>query len=114
GLDLWRLYLLAYRARSQLDRGHWDDAVDSATLVLRDPRATPMPRITALAVLGLVRARRGDPDVWPPLDEAWRLAQPTGELQRIEPPAAARARRTRPTTRTASVYAEESRQLDCA
>lgn len=91
GLDLWRLYLLAYRARSQLDRGHWDDAVDSATLVLRDPRATPMPRITALAVLGLVRARRGDPDVWPLLDEAWRLAEPTGELQRAEPAASARA-----------------------
>jgi hypothetical protein len=90
GLDLWRLYLLAERARSQLDRGRWDEAVDSASLVLRDPRATPMPRITALAVLGLVRARRGDPDVWSPLDEAWRLAESTGELQRIEPAAAAR------------------------
>jgi DNA-binding CsgD family transcriptional regulator/tetratricopeptide (TPR) repeat protein len=91
GLDLWRLYLLASHARSQLDRGHWDDAVDAATLVLGDPRATPMPRITALAVLGAVRARRGDPDVWSPLDEAWGLAEPTGELQRIEPAAAARA-----------------------
>ncbi|HVP75870.1 MAG TPA: LuxR C-terminal-related transcriptional regulator [Gaiellaceae bacterium] len=91
GLDLWRLYLLACRARLQLDRGQWDAAVDSATVVLRDPRATPMPRITALAVLGLVRARRGDPDVWPPLDEAWHLAEPTGELQRVEPAAAARA-----------------------
>jgi DNA-binding CsgD family transcriptional regulator len=29
--------------------------------------------------------------VWSPLDEAWRLAQPTGELQRIEPAATARA-----------------------
>jgi DNA-binding CsgD family transcriptional regulator/tetratricopeptide (TPR) repeat protein len=91
GLDFWRLYLLAWRARSQLDRGHWDAAVDAATLVLSDPRATPMPRITALAVLGVVRARRGDPDVWTPLDEAWALAEPTGELQRIEPAAAARA-----------------------
>jgi DNA-binding CsgD family transcriptional regulator len=50
-----------------------------------------VPRVTALAVLGVVRARRGDPDVWPPLDEAWELAAPTGELQRIEPAAAARA-----------------------
>ena len=91
GLDLWRLFLLASRARSQLDRGHWDDAVDSAMLVLRDPRTPPVPRIAALAVLGVVRARRGDPDVWTPLDEAWALAQPTGELQRIEPAAAARA-----------------------
>ena len=36
GLDLWRPYLLSYRARSQLDRGRWDDAVDSAALVLQD------------------------------------------------------------------------------
>jgi DNA-binding CsgD family transcriptional regulator/tetratricopeptide (TPR) repeat protein len=91
GLDLWRLYLLAYRARSQLDRGQWDNAVDSAGLVLRDPRRSPVPRITALSVVGLVRARRGDPDVWSPLEEAWELAKPTGELQRIEPVAVARA-----------------------
>jgi len=91
GLDLWRLYLLAYQARSELDRGRWDEAVDLAGLVIRDPRATPVPTIWALSVLGLVRARRGDPETWPPLDEAWALAEPTGELQRIEPPAAARA-----------------------
>jgi DNA-binding CsgD family transcriptional regulator len=50
-----------------------------------------MPRIVALSVLGLVRARRGDPDVWAILDEAWRLASLTGELQRIEPAVTARA-----------------------
>jgi DNA-binding CsgD family transcriptional regulator len=44
-----------------------------------------------LVVLGLVRARRGDPEVWPPLDEALALAEPTGELPRIAPAAAARA-----------------------
>jgi DNA-binding CsgD family transcriptional regulator/tetratricopeptide (TPR) repeat protein len=91
GLDLWRHFLLAYRARSQLDRARWDEAVAAAAPVLRDPRTSPVPRITALAVLGLVRARRGDPEVWPPLDEAWAAAEPTGELQRIEPVAAARA-----------------------
>jgi DNA-binding CsgD family transcriptional regulator len=42
-------------------------------------------------VLGLVRARRGDPECWPPLDEARALAEPTGELQSIAPVAAARA-----------------------
>jgi len=91
GLDLWRPYLLAYRARSLLDRGSWDDAVDSASLVLQDPRTSPMPRIVALSVLGLARARHGDPDAWVPLEEAWALAEPTGELQRLEPVAAARA-----------------------
>jgi len=111
---LWRLYLLAYRARSQLDRGQWDDAVDSATLVVRDPRATPMPRIRALAVLGLVRARRGDPDVWPPLDEAWRLAEPTGELQRVEPAASARAEAAWLEGRTEAVADATESALDLA
>jgi len=91
GLDLWRNFVLAARARAQLDRGHWDDAVVHAVPVVRDHRTSPVPRAAALSVLGLVRARRGDPDVWPPLDEAWALASSTGELQRIEPPAAARA-----------------------
>jgi DNA-binding CsgD family transcriptional regulator len=59
--------------------------------VLRDPRVSPVSRVVALSVLGLVRARRGDPDVWPALDEAWSLAAPTAELQRVEPAAAARA-----------------------
>jgi DNA-binding CsgD family transcriptional regulator/tetratricopeptide (TPR) repeat protein len=91
GLDLWRHFLLAQRARSQLDRGRWDAAAEAAALVVRDPRTSPVPRVTALSVLGLVRARRGDPEVWPLLDEAWTLAEPSGELQRTEPASAARA-----------------------
>jgi DNA-binding CsgD family transcriptional regulator len=42
-------------------------------------------------VLGLVRARRGDPDVWTPLDQALVLAEPIGELQRVATVACARA-----------------------
>src|SRR5437764_5017592 len=50
-----------------------------------------MPRITALVVLGLVRARRGDPGHRDLLDEAWSLAEPTGDLFRMGKAAAARA-----------------------
>jgi DNA-binding CsgD family transcriptional regulator/tetratricopeptide (TPR) repeat protein len=91
GLELWRLFAFAFRSRLLLDRGDWDGATDSASVVLRDPRSAPVPRVVALSVAGLVRARRGDPDAWSPLDEAWALAEPTGELQRVEPAAAARA-----------------------
>jgi DNA-binding CsgD family transcriptional regulator len=42
-------------------------------------------------VLGLVRARRGDPGQWAPLEEAWALAEPTRELPRLAPVAMARA-----------------------
>jgi DNA-binding CsgD family transcriptional regulator/tetratricopeptide (TPR) repeat protein len=91
GLDLWRLFLIACRARIELDRGYWADAGESAAFALRDPRTWSVPRVTALVVLGLVRARRGDPEVWPLLEDALALAEPTGELQRIAPAAAARA-----------------------
>ncbi|HYU62535.1 MAG TPA: AAA family ATPase [Verrucomicrobiae bacterium] len=90
GLDLWRHYMLAYRARCEMDRGRWDEATRLAEEVIREP-LSPVPRIVALVVLGLVRARRGDPGCWPPLDEAASLATPTIELQRREPVAVARA-----------------------
>lgn len=91
GLELWRLFSFAFKARLQLDRGDWEGASESASVVLRDPRSAPVPRVVALSVAGLVRARRGDPEGWPLLDEAWALAEPSGELQRVEPAAAARA-----------------------
>jgi DNA-binding CsgD family transcriptional regulator/tetratricopeptide (TPR) repeat protein len=91
GLDLWRLFLVAAHARVELDRGRWVEAADLAGLALRDRRTFPVPRVLALTVLGLVRARRGDLGVWPLLDEARDLALPTAELQRIGPAAAARA-----------------------
>lgn len=91
GLDLWWLYMVAYRARVELDQGRWTEAADSATFVLRHPRSAALLRILSLVVLGLVRARRGDPDHWPPLDEARGLAERTHELQHVAPVAAARA-----------------------
>jgi DNA-binding CsgD family transcriptional regulator len=91
GLELFRVYLLAYRARLELDQGRWSQAADTATSVLRFPRSSTKPRIVSLVVLGLVRARRGDPEVWPLLDEAWDLAEPTTELPRLGQVAAARA-----------------------
>jgi DNA-binding CsgD family transcriptional regulator len=91
GLELYRLYLLELRARSLLDQGRWTAAADSASLVQQVPRTSITPRIMALVVLGLVRARRGDPGHWEALDEARALAEPSGELERIAPVAAARA-----------------------
>jgi DNA-binding CsgD family transcriptional regulator len=91
GLELFRLYLLAYRARSELDRGRWEDAAANAAAVVRVPRATTMPRTIAQVVLGLVRARRGDPGRSAPLNEAWALSESRDESLRFGPAAAARA-----------------------
>ena len=91
GLELWRGYLLGYRAQMELDLGRWPEAVDTAALVLREPRRSRIPQIVALTVVGRVRARRGDPDVWSPLDEALSLAERGEELQATGPVAVARA-----------------------
>jgi DNA-binding CsgD family transcriptional regulator/tetratricopeptide (TPR) repeat protein len=91
GLDTWRLYLLASRARLELYRGRWDHAADAAAVVLRDPRSAPHPRGEAMTVLGLIAARRGDPEQSEMLEQERARAQPTGEPDRIGPNAAARA-----------------------
>jgi DNA-binding CsgD family transcriptional regulator/tetratricopeptide (TPR) repeat protein len=91
GLELWRLYLIAYRGRWDLDRGRWADAADAAAEVLRYPRTAILLYVLALHLLGTVRARRGDPERWPPLDEARDLVEGSGSLQHIAPVAAARA-----------------------
>jgi DNA-binding NarL/FixJ family response regulator len=89
--DMWRLYYYAYRGRLELYQGRWTEAAESVSLVIADHRTSSIPRIVALAVLGTVRARRGDPDVAAPLAEAQALADMSYELQRIEPIAIARA-----------------------
>jgi DNA-binding CsgD family transcriptional regulator len=91
GFELDGLYARAGLARSQLEQGRWTEAVDWADQVLRIPRASTTPRIAALVVEALVRARRGDPDPWSLLDEAKELAETSGELPRIGPVAAAQA-----------------------
>jgi DNA-binding CsgD family transcriptional regulator/tetratricopeptide (TPR) repeat protein len=90
GLDLWLRYMHVYHARTELDRGRWDAAVEAIPPSIVKP-GTPLPRIVALLVLGLVHARRGEDGAWEALDEADELAAASGELQWVAPVAAARA-----------------------
>jgi DNA-binding CsgD family transcriptional regulator/tetratricopeptide (TPR) repeat protein len=68
--------------------GEWDRATELCKAVLASNHVT---RITAMVVLGRIRARRRDPEVWPLLDEARRLAIAVAELQFTAMVAAARA-----------------------
>ncbi|CAN5690104.1 AAA family ATPase [soil metagenome] len=90
-LDFERFYMLSWQALSHLFQGRWNAAVESAAEVLRHPGAATTSRIMALVALGRVRTRRGDPEVWPVLDEALELAEQTATLQRLGPVRAARA-----------------------
>jgi DNA-binding CsgD family transcriptional regulator len=103
-LDAYRLYNLAWLARTQFEQGNWSAATDLVTEAIgRWPTGRPeqMPGVgrvpnadrVGLTVLGRLRVRRGDPDPDTPLALAWDLAQQTGDLQRLWPVAAARAER---------------------
>src|SRR4029079_5090264 len=83
--------MTAWRARAHFEQGDWDSAADDAGFVLSHYRVSAITKIPALAVLGHVRVRRGDPDAMRLLAEARELAMQTVELQRIAPVASARA-----------------------
>jgi DNA-binding CsgD family transcriptional regulator/tetratricopeptide (TPR) repeat protein len=61
-LDLWRLSILANRARLELNQGRWTEAAETTALLLDDLRDSPGAEAECLLTLTLVRARRGDPD----------------------------------------------------
>jgi DNA-binding CsgD family transcriptional regulator len=83
-------HLLGYRARVRLDQGDWAGAERDARAALAEP-AEGGPRVVdALVPLGLLQARRGDPDAAATLQEATESAFAT-ELQWIAQVAAARA-----------------------
>jgi ATP/maltotriose-dependent transcriptional regulator MalT len=84
------MWVLTSLARAHLHRGDWSRAVEVAETVLRGERGE-LPRVSALPVIATVRARRGDPDAWPLLDEAKALADREGELQFGVPVSVARA-----------------------
>jgi hypothetical protein len=88
--DLHRIYLDTHWGRAELDLGHWDAAGELVSRVIGDRRSAPDALTPALSTLGLLRARRGDPAAWEPLDTARTLCD-GGDLQRSGLVAIARA-----------------------
>ena len=89
-IDLYVRYMTALRADVCVALGDWQQAADDAEAIARHTAIAPVTRELALVALAKVRARRGDPAVVPPLDEAHALALATGELIRIGPVVALR------------------------
>jgi DNA-binding CsgD family transcriptional regulator len=83
--------VLGHRARLRLEQGDWAGAEQDAHAALAE-RVQGGPRVVdALVPLGLLQARRGDPDAAATLQEATERAFATSELQWIGQVAAARA-----------------------
>ena len=81
------IYQQMEQARLDLARARWDDALAAVAELPEAPHA----RCVALTVSGTAKMRRGDDGADADLDEARRLADELGELQRRGPVAAARA-----------------------
>ena len=90
-LDGYVQYLLGVRATLRLYRGAWPEAETDAHASMAYGEDTGVSLCPALIVIGRLRARRGEGDADAALDDAWRRAVATGELQRLGPAAAARA-----------------------
>jgi DNA-binding CsgD family transcriptional regulator/tetratricopeptide (TPR) repeat protein len=71
--------------------GRWDEAVTLSTEVLAGADLSSLYRLHPLHVLGVIRARRGQPDAWGYLDEAAAAADASAEPQWIIPVRLARA-----------------------
>ncbi len=85
---IW-LYLVAWRASGLVVRGRWDEATLDVQRVL-DASPSELTRAWPLLVLGVLRARRGDPNAFAPLEQALSLAsRETVSPQRLAPGALA-------------------------
>jgi DNA-binding CsgD family transcriptional regulator/tetratricopeptide (TPR) repeat protein len=89
-LDTWHRYMSAWLARSLAGQGRYATAERHLAEVLRHPQVSPITRVSALPVVGVLAARHGR-DGTAVLDEALAIAVQTGESQRLVPVAAARA-----------------------
>jgi DNA-binding CsgD family transcriptional regulator len=90
-LDTHSYFLRASRTAVLAHSGHWDEALAISALLLEESSAAPLNQICVQVLIGVIRARRGEPTVWPALDSAIAMAEPTGQPQYVVPTRLARA-----------------------
>jgi DNA-binding SARP family transcriptional activator len=88
-LDSQLLRMRANLAELRVRQGRWDEALELGDWVLSRPEVAFEE--APLCARGLIRARRGEPDPWTPLDAALVLAESVGGLDILHPVACARA-----------------------
>lgn len=91
-LDAFRTYTLGQLALLATETGHWEDAARYAASSYDGRALSNVGKVPALGVLTLLAARQGRFDEASTFaDEAWELAESSGEMQRIGPIASARS-----------------------
>jgi DNA-binding CsgD family transcriptional regulator len=115
GLDAWLRCLQAAQAEADLALGHWDQAEATATMLLNaPPDGVVGPRHSALVVLALLRARRGQDGHAPLLQESRQIAEANGDLQFLGIDAVARAEVAWLEGRADTIAVETQRAFDLA
>jgi DNA-binding CsgD family transcriptional regulator len=112
-LDSWGLYMGAWLGRSLADQGRYAEAKLELDRVLQHPHLSPVTRIAAAPVAGLLAVRQ-DRDDEGALAVAVATAEATGETQRLVPLAAARAEAAWIAGRPADVVTEIDRAWPAA
>src|SRR5579862_8140998 len=84
-LDKHSYFLRASRTAVLEHRGHWDEAVAISAQLLEESSAAPLNQICVQTLIGVIHARRGEPEVWRALDGAIANAAPTGQPQSVVP-----------------------------
>ena len=90
-LGMATFFLQSERATVLERTGRWEEAVALGTALLASADVSPLDRLSPLQVVGIIRARRGEPGAWEYLDEAAATADASGEPQCIIPVRLARA-----------------------
>ncbi len=90
-LDTHSYFLRATRTAVLEHRGLWDEAVQISAQLLEESFAAPLNQISVQTLIGVIRARRGEPEAWSALDSAIASAAPTGQPQYLVPTRLARA-----------------------
>ncbi len=90
-IDFYRQYSVAWLALCELHLGQWDDAREHALDIVAQAASPSTSRVMALAALGRLQARRGEPEAAATLADALELALASGTLQRVAPVRCARA-----------------------
>jgi DNA-binding CsgD family transcriptional regulator/tetratricopeptide (TPR) repeat protein len=72
-------FLRGARAMALARTGRWDEVVALGTELLASADLSPLYRLCPLQVLGVIRARRGEPGAWEYLGEAAAVADASGQ-----------------------------------